>query len=290
MPPKPNLFIIGAMKSGTTSLHNYLDMHPQIFMSANKEPGYFVEELTLNRGPHWYQSLFEGAEKLKYRGESSTHYTKLPRYSGVAERIHNFNKEAKLIYIMRDPFERMISHYWHAVREVHFGGEIRPIIKAVTECTDYLAFSEYVLQLTPYIRLFGRDAIYVMTFEALLGDPQREISKLVAWLDLPALDLGKEAYEPYNQKPAKLIGVAGNGLLNKIQYSSAWSKVSRWTPSSLKDIAKQIAYRDICESDQIEQIAKLKATVMARQRRQIDALSTLLDRDFLEWPTAASPL
>lgn len=80
----PNLFIVGAMKSGTTTLHNYLNMHPDIFMSQKpKEPQYFVQELNWSKGEDWYLSLFEAAGDAKIIGESSTDYSKLPRYQGL---------------------------------------------------------------------------------------------------------------------------------------------------------------------------------------------------------------
>src|SRR5579872_2507705 len=93
---RPNLFIIGAMKSGTTSLHEYLAAHPQIAMSRVKEPGFFVEELSFGRGLEWYLSQFDADERHRFLGESSTHYTKLPVYQGVAERIVRFNRHARL--------------------------------------------------------------------------------------------------------------------------------------------------------------------------------------------------
>jgi hypothetical protein len=64
VPRRPNLFIIGAMESGTTALDEYLDFHPQIAMSQIKEPGYFVEELTQRQGEDWYLSLFQQFEQL----------------------------------------------------------------------------------------------------------------------------------------------------------------------------------------------------------------------------------
>jgi len=185
MPSKPNLFIIGAMKSGTTSLHNYLNAHPDIAMSEEKEPGYFVDELSLRRGEKWYCNLFENAQDYRYRGESSTHYTKLPLYRGVPERIFRFNPDAKLIYIMRDPFERVVSHYWHALRDIHHGGETRSLLKAVKEQPDYLAFSNYAAQLTPYLERFGQAAIYTLTFESLRQDLVNGPRGGVSRLDLP---------------------------------------------------------------------------------------------------------
>ena len=82
-PLRPNLFIIGAMKSGTTSLHEYLDTHPQIAMSQEKEPGYFVEELGLHKGEEWYLSRWpelNGAASISRRVEHSLH--EAARFSG----------------------------------------------------------------------------------------------------------------------------------------------------------------------------------------------------------------
>ena len=112
--PPPNLFILGAAKCGTTTLHSYLIAHKEIFMSEIKELGFFVPEFSYQpKELSWYLSLFEQAENYRYIGESSTHYTKVPFYDGVAERVYMFAPEARLIYIVRDPIERAISHYWH---------------------------------------------------------------------------------------------------------------------------------------------------------------------------------
>jgi hypothetical protein len=71
IPNRPNLFIVGAMRSGTTSLHAYLGLHPEIFMSVPKEPSYFVKEMNLAKGQEWYLGLFAAAGKAKVIGESS---------------------------------------------------------------------------------------------------------------------------------------------------------------------------------------------------------------------------
>lgn len=107
----PNLLIIGAMKCGTTSLHNYLAMHPNIFMSKNKEPNFFCaerDEHTIN----WYLNLFRNKENHhKYSGESSIGYSKSHEFSSVPQRIKNYKPDVKLIYIVREPIKRMISEY-----------------------------------------------------------------------------------------------------------------------------------------------------------------------------------
>ena len=287
MAGRPNLFIIGAMKSGTTSLHNYLDMHPEIAMSEEKEPGYFVEELSLQRGEDWYTSLFESDAQYRYRGESSTHYTKLPLYQGVAERIFRFAPDARLIYVMRDPFERAVSHYWHAVRDVHHGGELRRMIRAVTEQpSDYLAFSDYAMQLEPYVKVFGRDAIFTLTFESLVRDPQQEIDRIFDWLGLQAHSIGEDSNKAHNQKPENIVGVAGAGILNRIQYSGVWDRISPLVPGRLKQWAKGLAYKKVDEADSTAELETLRNLVADTQQRQIESLSRLLNRDFPEWTKA----
>lgn len=288
LPRKPNLFVIGAMKSGTTSLHEYLDTHPQIAMSAEKEPGYFVEELTLPKGEKWYLSLFEHDNRYRYLGESSTHYTKLPVFQGVPDRLHRFNPDARLIYIMRNPFERTLSHYWQAVRVRNWRerrGEPRPLLRAVREQPRYLAFSDYAMQLEPYISRFGRDALYTLTFERLVEDPQREVDQIYRWLGLPSHPLGDQSTQAHNQKPKNLTNAAGTGILYRIQFSKAWGSISPHVPQWMKRWAKQLAYRRSDERQSSEDVARLRAEIGDMQRRQIDNLCRLLGRDFPEWRT-----
>lgn len=282
-PVRPNLFIIGAMKSGTTSLHEYLATHPQIAMSELKEPGYFVEELGLPKGEDWYLSLWQRREPHRYFGESSTHYAKLPVYRGVPERLFRFNPQARLIYIMRDPFERLVSHYWHAVRDLHHGGELRPLLKAVREDPAYLAFSDYAMQLEPYFERFGGDAVVTLTFEALVEDPQREADRIYRWLGLAPHPIGEQSGKAHNRKPENVTAVAGTGMLNRIQYSSAWDRISPHVPAWMKNWAKRQAYRAVDERQVQRDIPRLRETISDLQRRQIERLSRLLGRDFPEW-------
>lgn len=284
-PFKPNLFIIGAMKSGTTSLHEYLDTHPQIAMSHEKEPGYFVEELGFHKGEEWYYSRWDQAGKFRYHGESSTHYTKLPVYQGVPERLFRFNPEARLIYIMRNPFDRVVSHYWHALRDAHHGGELRPLLKAVQQGPGYLAFSDYATQLEPYFERFGRGAVLTLTFEALIEDPQREVDRIYHWLGLPSHEIGEKSDKVHNQKPDEVTAVAGAGLLNRIQYSGAWDRISPHVPMWMKNWAKRRAYRPVDEQEVQNDIPRLREAIAELQRRQVDRLTRLLGRDFPEWRT-----
>ena len=110
----PNLIIIGGLKCGTTSLHHYLSLHPEIAMSRPKELNFFVAELNWPLGRDWYAAHFD--PKAPVRGESSPHYTNSPAFAGVADRMRDILGEAvRLIYVVRDPIDRMLSHYLHNV-------------------------------------------------------------------------------------------------------------------------------------------------------------------------------
>src|SRR5215211_1496876 len=147
----PNLIVIGGLKCGTTSLHHYLNLHPQVEMSRPKELNFFVAELNWPLGADWYASHFEASAPI--RGESSPHYTNRPRFNGVAARMRSVLGEPGLIYMVRDPLDRMLSHYIHNVAG---GYEDRPLTEALADPhSSYVARSRYFFQLEPYLEAFG---------------------------------------------------------------------------------------------------------------------------------------
>ena len=118
----PNLLIVGAAKSGTTSLHNYLNQHPSVFMCSPKEPHFLISnEIGEQRIPKGvlniedYVSLFKGTSSKRYRGESSVMYLSFPEFA-----IKNIKKylsnEVKIIIMLRNPVERAYSGYQHVKR------------------------------------------------------------------------------------------------------------------------------------------------------------------------------
>src|SRR5262249_3621667 len=116
---------------------------------------------------------------VKYAGESSVSYTARPWATGCEKRIWEYNPEARLIYILRDPIERTISHYWHFVLE---GREDRDMLAAVRRNPDYVARSPYPMQLQPYLDPFGRDRVFLLALEELEADPGNVFRRLFTWL------------------------------------------------------------------------------------------------------------
>ena len=123
---KPNLFIVGQPKTGTTALHQFLGQHPEIYMSSIKEPHFFCADFHLEsdraygkqrfydfRSESAYLQLFSKAKNVKIAGESSTNYL----YSQVAaEKIYNFNPDAKIIIVLREPAKFLYSLHSHYVK------------------------------------------------------------------------------------------------------------------------------------------------------------------------------
>jgi hypothetical protein len=105
----PNLIVAGAGKSGTSSLHLYLDQHPDIAMTSAKEPHFFSDPDRYAVGPPFYDDLFPAtAASVRYRGESSTGYQIFP---GVPERIWASVPDCRLVFLLRNPVDRALSHY-----------------------------------------------------------------------------------------------------------------------------------------------------------------------------------
>ncbi len=177
----PSFFVIGAMRSGTTSLAQHLNDHPQVFMAQPKELHYFVAERNLPLGERWYRAHFEPGAGAAQRGEASVTYTQYPRFAGVAERIAALVPDARLVYLVRDPIERMRSHYEH---EVSAFVEHRPIDVALLDQPKYLDTSRYAFQLDQYAAHFAREQILVVKTEALSADPASALRDVYAFLDV----------------------------------------------------------------------------------------------------------
>ena len=147
----PTFCVIGAMKSGTTSLHHYLAAHPEISMSRPKELDFFVAEKNYDRGVDWYASHFDDAAAV--RGESSTNYTKCHIFDGVPARMNALLPNVKLVYVLRDPIERLISHYEHNRSR---GRESRTFDEALRspERNHYVQCSQYLTQLEAFLEYY----------------------------------------------------------------------------------------------------------------------------------------
>ncbi len=175
--PLPNLIIIGGQKCGTSSLHFYLSKHPDVFMSRLKEPEYFIEERNWRRGIDWYRGCFEPAP---VRGEASANYTACRRFPGVPARVFDAVPQARLIYLMRDPLERVVSHWVHNVAG---GTETRPISAAVRH-DSYVERSLYWTQLEAFLEYFPAEQVLALQSERLRRDRMAALREVFEFLEV----------------------------------------------------------------------------------------------------------
>lgn len=177
----PTFLVIGAHKAGTTTLHSLLRDHPDLFLPDLKEPHHFVPGLG-GGDRHWYEELFEPGRHHLHRGEVSPGYTMFPVFPGVPERIKSALPDVRLIYLVRDPVERMRSSY---SQNVHQGlarhGRLR---NALTQDYVYLAPSQYWMQIDRYLEHFAREQLLVVTTEALQSDPGGTLDQVLVHLGL----------------------------------------------------------------------------------------------------------
>lgn len=185
----PTFFIIGAGKAGTTSLHHYLSLHPQIQMSINKEPNFFAGPEngmaykvgrvdTLEK----YERLFDSRADM--RGEASPSYSSYPLRNGVPERIKQLVPEARFIYLVRDPIARTVSHYQH---QVGVGDERRPLREVLKADSDparvpEICYSLYASQLDQYLTSYSEDRVLVVDQADLLTARDETLREIFGFL------------------------------------------------------------------------------------------------------------
>lgn len=176
---KPDFIIIGAMKCATSALHDQLKAHSSFFMTTPKEPNFFSDDRIFAKGIGWYQSLFDLAQPGQLRGESSTHYTKLPDCPEALPRLISFCPEIKCIYMMRHPVDRLISHYIHKWTQRIISCDINKAVDSFPELIDYGC---YTMQIEPYLAAFGPSALLPVFTERFHDNPQQELGRIFAFL------------------------------------------------------------------------------------------------------------
>ncbi len=149
-------------------------------MSNPKEIYFFSDDDVYDKGIEWYASHFEQAGPGVLAGESSTHYTKLPTYPETVSRLKLHLPNARFIYVMRHPIDRLISQYIHEWSERTVPDDLGA---AVQQCPRLVDYSRYSFQMTPFLNTYGLDSVLPVFFERLISEPQAELERVCAYLD-----------------------------------------------------------------------------------------------------------
>ena len=210
----PNLIVIGAARCGTTSLHRYLNLHPDIEMSPVKEPQFF-NDWNWHRGLAWYEAQFPASAKVV--GESSPTYTVHPAHPHVPERMASVVPDAKLIYLVRDPIERLVSGY--RFRRWILEREDRPLDEALAdfETSVHVAASCYAMQLEQLFPHYPLERILVLEQRALAERRIETLRRAFRFLEVDESFHAQEFERNYNETEglrASAIGQKAIALLD----------------------------------------------------------------------------
>ncbi len=296
---RPNLFLVGAQKSGTTTLSVMLAGHPAVFMCSPKEPGYlafgergYTATDGYGRPGHprdWvvtgeseYLALFQDAPReASWLGEASTWYLAEP---GVAQRLADFSPDARIIAIVRNPAERAYSAWCHARRDREEPGDSFAQALAMEARRDdashilrYREMGHYAEQLRRYFEVFGRQRVLVLLYEDLRDDPDQLWRRCCDFLDLDASDRAPPAYRQNRS------GKPRSRLLYGLMRSEGFKRrMKRILPLGLAAWAKH----------RVEAVNMRRFPPMPEQQRrllerefesEVRDLMQLIDRDLSHW-------
>jgi hypothetical protein len=168
--PKNFVLIVGAMKSGTSSLFRVLSQHPEVAVSRQKEPEFFSDETIYKKGFQWYQDLWDwDPARHTIALEASTSYTKAPQRTGVPQRIADVSgSQFRFIYIMRHPFERIESHVRHGM----YAGWTRSLDEGLRSQDELIDITRYASQIEEYLQFFPRESLLLLTLDEFKQDPE----------------------------------------------------------------------------------------------------------------------
>lgn len=293
----PHFFIVGAPKCGTTSMAQYLNQHPEIYVLRG-EPHYFGSDIAYNNprlAPEAYRALCRNTGGKPVCGDRSTWYL----YSRKAAReIHAHNPHALIIAMLRNPVEMLHSlhahHYQRGMRDdianladalaaepERRRGERIPPNARFTESLYYSEIPRYSEQLQRYFDAFGRERVHVILFDELKSSPQETYARTLAFLGVDP------AFEP------------DFGIHNAAAPTSNSWIYRAWKASTLRYRIRSMAPQRIYDAIRANRAKRLKraarhrprppldpalrAELIDRFRDEIDRLEKLIGRDLSAW-------
>ena len=290
----PNFLIVGTAKAGTTALHTYLQQHPQIYMTPDKETNFFafegenidfqgigdeaLKEFSIT-DLATYQKQFIGVTNESAIGEACPLYLYHPE---AAKKIHDYIPNCRLIIILRNPVDRAYANFLHLIRD---NRELFPnfdrALKAEQQRIEnnwewfwhYTQVGYYSKQIQRYYDLFDRNQIAIYLYEDLVKSPINLLQNIFRFLEvdnnfIPDLSL----------RPNK-SGMPKNKLLHQLLMKPNPIKtiLKPLFPSSIR---QKIQHRNLAKP-QISSITKQKLTQLFRE--DIVACQDLIQRDLSSW-------
>lgn len=282
----PDFLLIGAMKCGSTTLHDYLVNHPQLAEPRYKEPGFFSRDERFAHGMDKYRELFASAQPGQLAFESSTCYTRYPHFGEVAPRIHEHLPDIKLVYIMRHPVDRLYSHYRHAMleRQKKGTGPVISLEAALAQTEEYFDTGCYRMQIEQFLAHYERDRFFFLTLDELKAEPDAVLVRLQEFLGLEVVpSLSTTLKGASNAIGARTMETNAASAKDKLRRNPLVRLAKRVVPKQARGLLMQA----VMNSPIVKARMKAKSDAFAAQLSSLsdDMRATLLKR--YEQPNAA---
>ena len=301
---KPNFFIVGQPKAGTTALHNFLSQHPDIFMSKFKEPFFFCKDFHQESDQHYgfrkffpfrdeasYLKLFAQADSYKIVGESSAFYL----YSQIAsQEIYNFNHKAKIIILLRNPIDWLYSlHNQYvntttenerdftqalALESLRKQGKKIPNRVQAPSWVLYLEMIKYYDQIKRFYDLFSSSQIKTIIFEDFKADNQKTYQEILDFLEINSSFIA-------NYKSVNCRAKPRSYLLNQIIYSPLIRSVSQklFTPKAYDYIAKNVVEKVLWQKTNKSAVPlEIKQQLAEKVKPEVIKIADFLNTDLCQ--------
>jgi len=301
----PNFVVIGASRSGTTSIHDYLGQHPDIYVSRRKSPNYFVAQ---DPQPDWeqpilramakqwistrdhYEAQFRGVNHERAVGDISPVY--LQSIHSAKRIVDTLGPATKLVAILRNPADRAYAHYLGRRRDgletgdnfdVIVDRELAGAFNADIAFGSYIGCGRYHHFLKTYYECFPADNIRIYLFEQLQTDPSGLLRDLFHFLDVDP-DYVVDTTLSHNR-----TGIIGNPV-----YRSLWTRsvglrtrIRPYLPALIRHAPRPILAKQVSKPILG---ANTRRRISAALRNDTLALQQLINRDLSQWLTAGSHL
>jgi len=302
---EPNFLVIGAGKSGTTSLYEYLNEHPEVFMSPVKETNFFALEgeqiIDKKDDPEqmrhypWsvtdyksYKNLFQNVTIEKAIGEVSPMYLYSNKAAlNIKERLPN----VKLIAILRQPTERLYSRYLHLARESRTPtSSIEDALDKKSiwwKRNDLVQEGFYHTHLKKYYELFPKEQIHVILYDDFRANPQAVIRDIYQFIGVDS------SYSPNMNTEFNVSGFVANKKLDKIigQNSMVKSWITKVSPAFSRYMSGNKVIKSWVNQMRNKNLKRpplsktLKVQINEIYRSEIDKLQSLISKDLSHWQT-----
>jgi hypothetical protein len=295
LPQAPDFYIVGHHKSGTTALYEMLRRHPQIFMSAVKEPRFLATDLRalVPSAAHQpqtmteYLELFRAAPPGQLTGEASPSYL---RSAVAAQEIARLRPDARIIAILREPASFVRSMHLQMVQEhveqeqdlgrAFANEEVERAGRTVRRYSDHV---HYVEQLRRYEDLFPPEQVLVLIYDDFRAENEATVRKVLRFLgvDDSAQVEAVEANPTVRVRSMRLDSVVRRLSGGRTPVSRAARALAQRLPASVRRGALQGLRRGVVYGRPDEFDPKLERTLKRRFKGEVEALSRHLDRDLL---------